>query len=116
VPFVGTTLIWLPIALLAFARGDTSIGYWLLLWGAVVIGSMDNVIRFILQKYMADVHPLITVFGVIVGLNLFGFVGLIFGPLLLSLFLLLIRIYNDEFISPRHVEITPEIPESQGSN
>jgi predicted PurR-regulated permease PerM len=113
VPFVGTTLIWLPIALLAFARGETNNGYWLLSWGAVVIGSMDNVIRFILQKYMADVHPLITVFGVIVGLNLFGFLGLIFGPLLLSLFLLLVRIYNDEFISPREVELTAEIPEGQ---
>lgn len=109
VPFVGTTLIWLPIALLAFAKGDTSNGYWLLLWGAVVIGSMDNVIRFILQKYMADIHPLITVFGVIVGLNLFGFLGLIFGPLLFSLFLLLVRIYNDEFISPRPVKQPAEI-------
>ena len=61
---------------------------------------------------MADVHPLITVFGVIVGLNLFGFLGLIFGPLLFSLFLLLVRIYNDEFISPRPVETTAEIPEA----
>ena len=110
VPFVGTMIIWLPIALLAFAKGDTVNGWWLLLWGAVVIGSMDNVIRFILQKYMADVHPLITVFGVIVGLNLFGFLGLIFGPLLFSLFLLLVRIYNDEFISPRPVEQTAKLP------
>jgi predicted PurR-regulated permease PerM len=115
VPFVGTTLIWLPVAILAFAKGDNVNGYWLLFWGAVIIGSMDNVIRFILQKYMADVHPLITVFGVIVGLNLFGFLGLIFGPLLLSLFLLLIRIYNDEFISPRPVETTTEISESPDS-
>ena len=110
VPFVGTTLIWLPIALLEFAKGNTTNGWWLLLWGGVVIGSMDNVIRFILQKYMADIHPLITVFGVIVGLNLFGFLGLIFGPLLFSLFLLLVRIYNDEFISPRPVEQTAELP------
>lgn len=110
VPFVGTTLIWLPIALLAFAKGEANNGYWLLLWGALIIGSMDNVIRFVLQKFMADVHPLITVFGVIVGLNLFGFLGLIFGPLLLSLFLLLVRIYNDEFISPRPVDLTAEIP------
>lgn len=109
VPFIGTALIWIPIAILAFAKGDNINGYWLLFYGAVVIGSMDNVIRFILQKYMADVHPLITVFGVIVGLNLFGFLGLIFGPLLFSLFLLLIRIYSDEFISPRPVEpITDE--------
>lgn len=104
VPFVGTTLIWLPLSLLAFAKGDMGNGWWLLLWGAIVIGSSDNVIRFVLQKYMADVHPLITVFGVIIGLNLFGFLGLIFGPLLLSLFLLLLRIYGDEFVSERTVE------------
>jgi predicted PurR-regulated permease PerM len=104
VPFVGTTLIWLPIAVLAFAKADNANGWWLLAWGAIVIGSSDNVIRFVLQKYMADIHPLVTVFGVIVGLNLFGFFGLIFGPLLVSLFLLLVRIYNDEFISERPVE------------
>jgi predicted PurR-regulated permease PerM len=110
VPFVGTTIIWLPVALLQFAQGNTISGWWLLAWGAIIVGTMDNVIRFILQKYMADVHPLITVFGVIVGLNLFGFLGLIFGPLLFSLFLLLFRIYTDEFISPRRVETTIELP------
>jgi len=46
---------------------------------------------------MGDVHPLITVLGVIVGLNLFGFVGLIFGPLLVSYFLILVKIYINEF-------------------
>jgi predicted PurR-regulated permease PerM len=102
IPFVGTTLVWLPISIIAFAKGNVGAGWGLLIWGAVVIGSSDNVIRFVLQKYMADVHPLITVFGVIVGLNLFGFMGLIFGPLLFSLFLLLIRIYRDEFSKESH--------------
>ena len=49
------------------------------------------------MKYMGDVHPLITVLGVIVGLNLFGFMGLIFGPLLISYFLILVKIYINEF-------------------
>jgi predicted PurR-regulated permease PerM len=102
VPFIGTTLVWLPVAIIAFAKGEASSGWGLLIWGAVVIGSSDNIIRFVLQKYMGDIHPLITVFGVIVGLNLFGFLGLIFGPLLLSMFLLLIRIYRDEFSHERH--------------
>jgi predicted PurR-regulated permease PerM len=97
IPFVGTLAVWVPIVILRFAIGDYNNGYWLLFWGLVPIGSSDNVIRFLLQKYIADVHPLITVFGVIVGLNLFGFLGLIFGPLLLSLFLLLVRVYKDEF-------------------
>lgn len=50
-----------------------------------------------LQKKMGDIHPLITILGVIVGLNLFGFIGLIFGPILLSIFRLMFRIYQIEF-------------------
>ena len=50
------------------------------------------------MKKMGDVHPLITVLGVIVGLNLFGFVGLIFGPLLVSYFIVLVKIYVNEFV------------------
>jgi len=51
-----------------------------------------------LNKRLGDIHPLITIFGVIVGIQLFGFIGLIFGPLLISMFLLLLRIYSSEFI------------------
>jgi predicted PurR-regulated permease PerM len=46
---------------------------------------------------MGNVHPLITVFGVIIGINLFGFIGLIFGPILISMFILLVKIYMNEF-------------------
>lgn len=98
IPFVGTMAAWVPLTILTFAKGDTSNGYWLLFWGLVVIGGSDNVFRFILQKYIADIHPIITVFGVIIGLNLFGFLGLIFGPLLISLFFMLVRIYYDEYV------------------
>ncbi|HSC52940.1 MAG TPA: AI-2E family transporter [Phnomibacter sp.] len=99
IPFVGTMAAWVPLTILTFANGHTSSGYWMLFWGLVVVGGCDNIFRFILQKYMADIHPLVTVFGVIIGLNLFGFLGLIFGPLLISLFFLLVRIYNDEFVN-----------------
>ena len=50
-----------------------------------------------MQKRIGDIHPLITIFGVIIGINLFGFVGLIFGPLLVSMFILIVKIYVDEF-------------------
>lgn len=105
IPFVGTMAAWVPLTILAFANGDNANGIWLSLWGLIVIGGSDNVFRFVLQKYLADIHPMITVFGVIFGLNLFGFLGLIFGPLLLALFLLLVRIYYDEFV---HEEETIE--------
>jgi predicted PurR-regulated permease PerM len=50
---------------------------------------------------MGNVHPLITVFGVIIGLNIFGFIGLIFGPILISMFILLVKIYMNEFVERR---------------
>lgn len=108
VPFVGTMIIWVPIVILKMASGDLTNGYWLIFWGLIVIGSSDNVFRFILQKYVADVHPLITVFGVIVGLNMFGFLGLIFGPMLISVLLLLVRIYHDEFTTDSEIIETEE--------
>lgn len=99
IPFVGTMAAWVPIAILTFANGDINNGIGQSIWGLVVIGMSDNVIRMILQKQLGNAHPLLTVFGVIVGLNMFGFLGLIFGPLLISLFLLLVKIYVKEFVS-----------------
>ncbi|MDD4032867.1 MAG: hypothetical protein PHS48_06430, partial [Bacteroidales bacterium] len=61
-----------------------------------------NLFRFLLMKKMADVHPLITVFGVILGIDLLGIFGIIFGPLILSLFFLLIKIYNIEYSPERY--------------
>ena len=63
----------------------------------VVVLNVDNLLRIVLLKAFADIHPLITLFGVIIGLPLFGFLGLIFGPLLVSYLLLLMRIYVNEF-------------------
>jgi len=69
-----------------------------LVYGIVVIGNIDNVMRFVIQKKFADVHPLITVFGVIIGLQLFGLPGLIFGPLMISYFLLGVKIYRKNYV------------------
>lgn len=97
VPVVGTAIVWIPLGIFQIATGHTGLGIGLLIYGALIVGSADNVFRFMWQKKFADVHPLITVFGVLIGISLFGFVGLIFGPLLISIFILLLRIYRDEF-------------------
>ncbi|MDD3781042.1 MAG: AI-2E family transporter, partial [Proteiniphilum sp.] len=73
-------------------------GIGLLLYGFFIIGGVDNVARFLLQKKLADIHPLITVFGVLIGLPMFGFWGVIFGPLLLSLFILFFNMYRHEYV------------------
>ena len=96
-PVVGAALAYIPLSLLLFADHDTIRGSIVLIFGLAIIGSVDNIFRFWLQKKLGNVHPLITVFGVIIGVNMFGFIGLIFGPILISLFLIMIRIYANEF-------------------
>jgi predicted PurR-regulated permease PerM len=97
IPFIGTLLGILPVFILTLSSGDTFQAWGILLYGLIVVGSTDNIIRLYVLKRLDDVHPLITLIGVIVGVPLFGFIGLIFGPLLLSLFLVVLRIYKNEY-------------------
>jgi predicted PurR-regulated permease PerM len=96
-PVVGSMAIYIPLCVYELSLGHTWQGVGIGLWGFILIGSIDNIARFMLQKKIANIHPLITIFGVIIGVNLFGFLGIIFGPILLSMFILLVRIYIDEF-------------------
>ena len=98
-PVVGAALAYVPLAIIFFANDQVGRGIAMLAFGFGVIGLVDNIFRFALAKKIGNVHPLVTVFGVIIGLSVFGFIGLIFGPLLISLFLLLLKIYGNEFIT-----------------
>jgi predicted PurR-regulated permease PerM len=98
-PVIGAALAYIPLIIIFFANDDPVRGIIMAIYGFGVIGTVDNVLRFSLLKKLGNVHPLTTVFGVIIGLNLFGFLGLIFGPLLISLFMLLLKIYSSEFIT-----------------
>lgn len=108
VPMVGTMVVWIPICVLIMAQGHIGAGIGLALYCAIVVSNIDNVLRFSIMKKIGNVHPLITVFGVIVGLQLFGIMGLIFGPLLIAYFILLIKIYRLEF-SSSIVSHAPEV-------
>jgi predicted PurR-regulated permease PerM len=98
-PVVGTMIVWVPLVIYMFAVGDTWNATGLTLYSAVVTGNVDYIARITLLKRMGDVHPVITILGVIVGLGLFGFIGLIFGPLLISYIIVLFRIYMNEFVN-----------------
>ncbi|MCY7311288.1 MAG: AI-2E family transporter [Chitinophagaceae bacterium] len=98
-PVVGAAIAYVPLAIILFANDEPNKGIVMLIFGFGFIGTVDNVLRFTLLKKLGNVHPLTTVFGVIIGLSVFGFIGLIFGPLLISLFMLLLKIYSSEFIT-----------------
>lgn len=96
-PVVGTALVWAPIVVYLYATGKGGAGTGLLFYSVLVITNIDNVLRFTLLKKLGDVHPIITVLGLFAGVPLFGFMGFIFGPLLLSYLLLLVKVYRVEF-------------------
>jgi predicted PurR-regulated permease PerM len=97
-PVVGTTLIWAPLVIFLYAQDATWQATGLMIYSLIVTGNVDYLFRITLMRKIGDVHPLITILGVIVGLGLFGFMGFIFGPLLLSYLILLTRIYSSEFV------------------
>ncbi len=102
-PIVGTAIIWVPLVVYLFSQGNNGQAIGLTVWSLLITGNVDYLARVTLMKRMGNVHPLVTVLGVIVGLSLFGFWGFIFGPLLISYFLLLFKIYTNEF-GPIHAD------------
>lgn len=111
-PVVGTMIVYVPLVIYMYSSGETWQATGVLIYSVVVTGNVDYLSRMSLLRRLADVHPVVTILGVIVGLNLFGFVGLIFGPLLISYLVLLFKIYQNEFVDEAAVkEIETNVPE-----
>ena len=97
-PVVGTMIIWVPLVIFMYANGDSWNATGLFLYSLIVTGNVDYLTRITVLQKLGHVHPVVTVLGVLVGLGLFGFIGLIFGPLLVNYIILLFRIYTNEFL------------------
>lgn len=97
-PVIGTMIIWVPLVIFMYADGNTVQATALFLYSLLVTGNVDYLARITILKQLGHVHPVVTVLGVLVGLGLFGFIGLIFGPLLVNYIILLFRIYSNEFL------------------
>jgi predicted PurR-regulated permease PerM len=97
-PVVGVPLIWVPAGLLQiFASQNYLAGIGILIWGALV-SSIDALSRPFIQKQVGQLHPLITLIGVFMGIPIFGLLGLFIGPLLLSYVVLITKMYVEEYI------------------
>lgn len=108
IPLVGTALVWVPLNVYLFAIGHTWQGIGLAIFCVAILTNVDYVARITVLRSIGDVHPLTTIIGVIVGLSMFGFLGLVFGPLLVSYFVVLIKIYRNEFASSPAVVPVPD--------
>lgn len=103
-PVVGAPTLCIPASIFLFADHHTVKGILLLAYGLLFIGNVDNVLRMMINKRIGNTHPIITVIGVFIGIPLFGILGLVFGPVLLSYFLLLLEIYETNRMAADRLE------------
>ena len=103
-PVVGSGLIWGPGAAALALAGRYGWAIALTIWGIVVVGNVDNVIRPYVFRRWARIHPFITVIGAFAGISWFGLLGLLIGPLAISYFFELIRMYRAEYLTEEDEE------------
>jgi len=96
-PYIGTAFVWFPVGVYLIIIGDVWQGIFLFVWGAGVVSVVDNLIRAYIIKDKAQVHPIFIIFSILGGIASFGFWGVIFGPLIISLAVTFIHIYEMEY-------------------
>lgn len=98
IPVVGTALIWVPVTLYLLLLGQWEWALFLTGWGIIVVGSIDNVLRpLLMQGGDSNMNTLLIFFSILGGLQLFGLIGLIYGPIIFGVTLVLFKLYEIEF-------------------
>ncbi len=100
VPILGSPLGWVPACAYLYLYGATWQWVGMLLFGLVVISGIDNVIKPLLLKGAADIHPMLGFLSILGGVLAFGFFGFLVGPVILSLVLSAFRIYRLDVLRP----------------
>lgn len=96
-PIVGIPLVWVPASVILFAQGDLTSAVIIAIVG-LILSNVDIFIRSWLQNKFGRIHPLVTLLGVIIGVPFFGILGIFFGPILISYFMLMLCMYKDEYL------------------
>jgi len=110
-PVVGAPLIWVPAAIVQLLQEDYIAGIAILAAG-VFVSVIDNFLRPAIQKKVGELHPLLSLLGIVIGISLFGLIGIVIGPLLLSYFILTVEMFSREYLSSKEqnsqIEISKE--------
>lgn len=112
VPVVGTALVWGPVVIYYLLTGQIIRGLLLFVISAGVVGSIDNVVKPLLIRRGAEVPTAWVFIGVLGGVGVFGFLGLVLGPLMIAILFTLVEIYKVEFRSALSEELSPKSPPS----
>ncbi len=97
IPYIGSSIFYVPAAIYLILTGQVWQGIFVLAWCFVVVSNIDEIIRAYIIKGKAEVNPIFVVFSIIGGISLFGFWGVIVGPLIISLVATIFHIYELEF-------------------
>ncbi len=95
VPLIGSAVAWVPIALLLLLQGHSGSALFVVIWSMAVTGTVDNIVKPLIVRGRSDMPALLVFLGVFGGLLWFGVIGLLVGPVLIALLLVLLRIYEE---------------------
>ena len=98
-PVLGSGLVWGPGAIALVLDHRPGAAVLLALWGILIIGNVDYVIRPMVSRRWAHIHPLVTLIGALVGVPWLGLLGLLIGPLAVTYFFELIQMYREEYVT-----------------
>jgi predicted PurR-regulated permease PerM len=108
IPGVGTGIVMIPIVITLFVTGNIVSGVGLLIWSVVVVGLVDNLIGPYLMSRGNKLHPFIILISVLGGISLFGPIGFLIGPVVVTLFLVLLEIYNQHIVQDQRITSTDD--------
>ncbi len=110
IPAVGAAVVCLAAALLLLATGHPVAAIVLAVWGVVVVGLSDNVVKPLLARRGMHMNGAIVFFSLLGGLAVFGAIGLLLGPLIVAFFLAALRIYERDYGRPGYRPGSPSTP------
>lgn len=96
-PYIGAVFIWFPFGIYLLFVGKIWQGVFLLIWGILIVSTIDNIIRGYIIKGKAQVHPIFVILSIFGGISLFGFWGVFLGPLIISIAITIFHIYELEY-------------------
>ncbi len=114
-PLIGSALIWVPASIVLFASGHVTAAILLALYCALIVGSIDNVLRPRLVGQDTKMHDIVILFSTLGGLAVFGPLGFVIGPVLAGLFVTSWEIFGQAY-SDELVDGTPRIITADGQD
>lgn len=100
-PVVGAPLIWIPVIIIQLLQQDYTAAIGILVTGVLLNIADNSFLRPVIQKKVGKIHPFQSLLGIVIGVSLFGLVGIIIGPLLLAYFYLTVKMFSEEYLSDK---------------